>query len=216
LDNGDPQTFSSIFGVTPRTVTGAPAKKFHRIVQPDEYGVPLSAGDKLELSVMSRLSVTAVASTAFSAGWSHIRDSDPHYGTDSGAFGERMGALAIKQSTEAVLSYGVFAGLFHDDPRYYVMGPQKKLAVRALYSATRVFVTQTDDGRAAVNWPKVAGSAGAIALTNLYYPTSDHGFGNGAAAFCDSFFSSILTNELTEFIGDGVRLIRHNRNQSKD
>jgi hypothetical protein len=119
--------------------------------------------------------------------------------------------LALKQTTQSLFSYGIYAGLFHDDPRYYVMGRQKKIGARVLYSASRLVIAQKDDGRAAINWPKFAGIASATALTNAYYPPSDHGFVNGAAAFGVSLGTSILNNEIHEFIG-GLRLARRDRN----
>lgn len=172
----------------------------------------MNSFDKLKLSIMSRLTASDIVATVFSAGWSQIRDSSPHYGTDSGAFGERLGALALKQTTQSIFNYGIYAGLFHDDPRYYVMGRQRSIGVRALYSASRLVITQTDDGRAAINWPKFAGIASATALTEAYYPAQDHGFASRTAAFGESLGTSILNNEIHEFLGDGLRLLRHKRN----
>ena len=142
-----------------------------------------------------------------------MRNSAPHYGTDSSAFGERLGALALKQTTQSIFSYGFYAGMFHDDPRYSVMGRQKNVGVRAIYSASRVFITQKNDGSQAVNWPKFAGIASAAAVDNAYYPPRDHGFAKGATAFGISLWTSALNNEIHEFIGDGLRLVKHNRSQ---
>ena len=108
----DKVTFGTIFGVMPRNATGKPAKKFHLVVAPDEYGLPLSDGAKFQLAVRSRFTATSLASTLFSAGWSHIRDSDPHYGTDSGAFGERLGASALKDATQSIFTYGIVSVCF--------------------------------------------------------------------------------------------------------
>jgi hypothetical protein len=208
----DESSYNSILDVPPRTGTGTPARKFHRVVQPNEFGQPLNGFDKLKLSIMSRLTASDVFSTAFSAEFSQIRDSSPHFGTNSGAFGERLGALALKQTTQSIFSYGIYASLFHEDPRYYVMGRQRIAGIRALYSASRLVITQTDDGRAVINWPKFAGIASATALTNLYYPAQDHGFAHCATAFGVSLWNSILNNEIHEFVGDGIRLLRHDRN----
>jgi hypothetical protein len=208
----DTPSYNSILSVPPRPQTGTPARKFHRVVQAGEFGQPLNSFDKIKLSIMSRLTFSDIGSTAFSAGFSQIRDSSPHFGSDSGAFGERLGALALKQTSQSIFTYGIYASLFHDDPRYYVMGRQRKIGVRALYSASRLVITQTDDGRAAINWPKFAGIASATALTDLYYPPHDHGFAHGASAFGVSLWTSILNNEIHEFVGDGLRLLRHNRN----
>ena len=203
----------SLLGSTTSGTRGAFTRKYHRVIQPDEPVGPLTSADKLKLSVMSRLTLSDVGSTLFSAGWSHVRDSAPHYGTDSGAFGERLGALALKQTTQSIFSYGIYASMFHQDPRYYVMGSRESVGVRALYSASRVFIGQKDDGSRAINWPKFAGIASAQALANTYYPAQDRGFGNGAKAFGTSLWTSIINNEIHEFIGDGIRLIKHKRNR---
>jgi hypothetical protein len=203
---------ASIYEPPPRVQSGTMASNYHRIIQPYQIADPLTSKEKLELSIMSRLTVSDVASTAFSAGWSQMRNSAPHYGTDSGAFGERLGALALKQTTQSIFTYGIYASMFHDDPRYYVMGRQQKnIARRAMYSAACVFITQKDDGSEAINWPKFAGIASATAITNAYYPARDRGFAQGAESFGVSLWTSILNNEIHEFIGDGLRLLRHDQ-----
>ena len=120
----------------------------------------------------------------------------------------------LSRRRSPIFSYGIYAGLFHEDPRYYIMGRQKNIGVRALYtspSASRLVVARKDDGGAAINWPKLAGIASATALTNAYYPVRDQGFSNGAASFGVSLGTSILNNEIHEFLGD-LRLLHHDRN----
>ena len=102
--------------------------------------------------------------------------------------------------------------MFRDDPRYYVMGRQKNIVARVLYSASHVVIAQKNDGKATINWPKFAGIASATALTDAYYPTQDRGFANGAEAFGEALGTSILTNGIHEFMGDALRLVRQNRN----
>jgi hypothetical protein len=183
------------------------APKYHRTVHPDERAYTLTATDKLKLSIMSRLTPGEAVSTVVAAGWSQWRNSRPHYGTDSGAFGERLGGLAIKQTSQAVLTYGVFAAAFHEDPRYYVMGPSKPLVHRALFSALTVAYTRKDDGSSGINWARFAGNAAATALTTAYYPVQDHGFGNESKAFATSLATTVLNSELHEFGGDVFRWI---------
>ena len=55
-------------------------------------------------------------------GWEQLINSNPQYGTDSGAFGERLGAAALLQNSRAVLSDGIMAAIFRQDPRYYRQG----------------------------------------------------------------------------------------------
>lgn len=188
-----------------------PARKYHRVVKPYEEASPLTGFDKIKLSFISRATVGEVAGTAWSAAWSGWRNSRPHYGTNAEAFEKRLGALAIKQTTQSFFTYGLYPALFHDDPRYYIMGPTVKPVHRAIYAAQRTVITQKDDGSQAINWPKLAGIASSTALTTAYYPTVDHGFGNESKAFAMSLATSVLNDELHEFTGDLIRLIRHKK-----
>jgi len=188
-----------------------PARKYHRVVRPYEEAAPLTSFDKIKLSFISRATVGEAAGTVWSAAWSGWRNSRPHYGTNAEAFEKRLGALAIKQTTQSFFTYGLYAAAFHDDPRYYIMGPTEKPLKRAIWSAERTIFTQKDDGSPAINWPKLAGIASSTALTTAYYPTVDHVFGNEPKAFAMSLATSILNDELHEFGGDVIHMIRHKK-----
>jgi hypothetical protein len=183
----------------------------HRVVPPGRGPQPLTATQKFELSIHSRVGFGAVGSSIFGAGERQLFNSRPHYGTDSGAFGERLGAAELKQVTESFFSYGLYAAAFHEDPHYYVMGPGNghSIAHRAVYSATRLVLTRTDDGHTGINWAKLAGMGSATALTNAYYPPQDRGFGKTMSAYGASLASSVLTLELHEFMPDIKRAIFH-------
>ncbi len=186
-------------------------KKYSLVISPDELAGPLTTGDKLKLSVISRITLSEAGTTLFYAGISQLGDTRPHYGTDSGAFGQRLGAFAIKQTTQSIFAYGIYASLFHDDPRYYIMGRRESIKRRAIYSATRLLITRKDNGSAAFNWPRLAGIASATALTNAYYPVEDRGVGNTFIGFANSLGTSVLNNEIHEFIGDAFQLVRHKK-----
>jgi hypothetical protein len=185
------------------------APKYHRTVHPDERAYSLTPMDKLKLSLMSRLTPGEAASTVLGAAWSQVRDSRPNYGTDSGAFGERIGALAIKQTSQAFFSYGVFPALLHQDPRYYILGDTKPLKRRIVYSAVTVVITQNDQGNSVINWSRLAGIGAATALTTAYYPVENHGLGNESKAYVASLGTAVLNSELHEFGGDIFHLIHH-------
>ena len=187
------------------------APKYHRTVHPDERAYSLTPMDKLKLSLMSRLTPGEAASTVFGAAWSQARNSRPNYGTDSGAFGERMGALAIKQTSQAFFSYGVFPALLHQDPRYYILGDTRPFKRRLAYSAVTVVITQNDQGNSVINWSRLAGIAAATALTTAYYPVENHGFSNESKAYVVSLGTAALNSELHEFGGDIFHLIHHKR-----
>ena len=82
---------------------------------------------------------------------------------------------------------------------------------RIIYSATRLVITRKDDGTSATNWPKFAGVVTAAALSNAYYPQRDRGPLNTTYSVISSFGTSILNNEIHEFIGDAVKIVRHKK-----
>jgi hypothetical protein len=185
------------------------APKYHRTVHPDERAYSLTPMDKLKLSLMSRLTPGEAASTVLGAAWSQARNSRPNYGTDRGAFGERMGALALKQTSQSFFSYGVFPALLHQDPRYYILGDTRPFKRRIVYSAVTVVITQNDEGNSVINWSRLAGVAAATALTTAYYPKENHGFNNESKAYVASLGTAVLNSELHEFGGEIVHLIHH-------
>jgi len=188
----------------------------HRVIRSGIIVPPLTPSEKFELSIRSATSFTALGSALFGAGTRHLTDSRPHYGTDKAGFGERLGAASLKQASEEVLSYGVYASLFREDPHYYVLGKTCNCGIkdRAIYSATRVFVTRTDAGGKSVNWAKMAGVASSSALTLTYYPERDRDVADTLSGIGVSLGMSMVSNEMHEFIGDVISKIR-NKNTDK-
>jgi hypothetical protein len=183
----------------------------HRVLHTGVIVPPLTPAQKLRLSLRSATSITAFGSALFGAGMRHLTDSRPHYGTDKAAFGERLGAASLKQASEEVFSYGVYASLFHEDPHYYVLGTTCNCGIkeRAVYAATRTFVTRTDTGGTSVNWAKMAGVASSSALTLTYYPERDRDLTTTFGGMGVSLGMSMVSNEMHEFLGDVVAKIRH-------
>jgi len=196
-------------GVSSESVVREPF--LHRVVPPGYGPQTLTSGQKFEMSIRSRVGFGAVGSSIFGAGERQLFNSRPHYGTDKGAFGERLGAAELKQVSESFFSYGLYASAFHEDPHYYVMGRGQGHSIlnRAAYSASRVVLTRTDSGNTSINWAKLAGMGTATALTNTYYPQQDRGVGETFSAYGASLASSVLTLELHEFMPDITRALFH-------
>jgi hypothetical protein len=141
----------------------------------------------------------------FSAGFSHIRNERPNYGTDRGAFGERLGASALRNITEDMFSSSIMAPVFHEDPRYYKMGRQgHSLTQRAIYAATRVFITKSDSGRETANWSLITGNLEAAALTNAYYPARNRSASRTMLTFGTSLGGAAIGFGVNEFMDDAL------------
>lgn len=144
-------------------------RKWSDIVEPGEKVPPLYAKDKLLFPIHEELRVPGWFSAFFSSGWEQLRDSDPRYGVDSGAYGQRLGAAAIRDLSMRTFSDGVMPALLHEDPRYYRLATGS-IWHRGLYAAERVLVGQRDSGASGFNTSVVVGHGMASALTMAYYP----------------------------------------------
>lgn len=209
-DTRDPDG-KQLMSVTPAsTTTNLPMAPMYSRVIPAGMATPqIHKWDKIQLASRNLYSATSFASIIFSAGWSHVMNGQPNYGTDSGAFGQRLGAAAIRDSTQAFLSNGPFAVWFHQDPRYFAMGNRHSVGKRAWYAITRPLITRdSSDGHAVFNTSLILGQAAGTALNNLYYPQSNRNFHDNLASFGGSMGGSALSFALDEFTSDLLRIIR--------
>lgn len=196
---------------TPERNPPVQAPRLAKYIQPEQRAVPLSALDKLELAGWEQIQPYSVATQILAAGWEHLLDSNPNYGTDKAGFGEKIGAAAIRQSSQAIFSDGILAAAFHQDPRYYRKG-SGKIVDRVMYSATRVIITRTDAGKKAPNYSEIFGYAGAAALTMTYYPAVSATWHDTAEGYAISMSTAALGNQLHEFAPDLLkRLYRWHR-----
>lgn len=185
------------------------APRLARLIEPNQRAVPLSAADKMKMALWGQVTPYAFGTQILAAGWEHLLDSNPKYGSDSAGFGERLGAAALRQTSQAIFSNGA-AVVFRQDPRYYRKG-SGSIINRGLYSASRVLVTRTDAGAEAVNYSELVGYAGASALTMTYYPAVSATWGNTASGYVLSLAASALGNEAHEFLPDLVRILHLRR-----
>ena len=128
----------------PASAPLTPAPRLAKYIGTDQSTVPLSAKEKLELSGWEQVQPYAFATQFMGAGWEQLINSNPQYGTDSGAFGERLGAAALLQNSRAILSDGIMAAMFRQDPRYYRQG-HRPVKQRIYHAIERVFVIRSDD-----------------------------------------------------------------------
>ena len=182
------------------------AWKYASVIREGLSAQPLDARDKVAIAVVSSASLRSLISIPVSAGFSHLIDSAPHYGTNSTAFGKRLGASVAKSTVETVAKDAIFAPLFHDDPRYYVLGHAKPVKARLLYAAERVVITRSDTGRSRFNAPLFLGYAVASGVDNAYYPDRDTGAKASAGSFASALAGAVLGFEIDEFLVDALHI----------
>jgi hypothetical protein len=169
---------------------------------------PLTAGDKVVVGLRDLYSLGNFGAIFISAGYAHVTNGQPNFGTDKGAFGQRLGASAIRETAEGLFTDAVFSPLLHQDPRYYVQGPESGFVHRTLYAITRPLIGRTDSGRSTINGALLLGYAGSAALTTVYYPQSNRNFHDVAATYGGSIGGAALGFAFNEF-SDQVFLALH-------
>jgi len=176
-------------------------------------GQPLTARDKMEIGARDLYSPFSMLGYVVTAGYAHAVNGQPNYGTNLGAFGQQFGAIVLRDTTEGIFTDMVFAPVLHEDPRYYVEGPEHNFIHRVLYSITRPILTRTDSGRETINGAELLGYGSASALSYTYYPAINQNFHDTAATFGDSLAGSALGNLVSEFSGQFLEMIHLKKRQ---
>ncbi len=215
--------FSAAPGRSQQTLPDAPQnntpqatakRKWSDVLEPGEKIPPLYAKDKLMFPVHEELRLSGWFSPFLSAGWGQLLDGHPKYGTDSGAFGERLGAAALRDLSMRTFYDGVLPALLREDPRYFRKG-EGSIVHRGLYAASRVFVTQRDNGSSGFNNSVVLGHGMASALTLAYYPDASVKTLVVFETWGTSLLGEAGGNLWSEFWPDARKKIFHKRHRAQ-
>ena len=158
----------------------------------------IHARDKAIIGLRDLYSPSILATIILTAGYEQIDNSEPHYGTDRGAFGERLGATGILNASVDIFTDAVFAPVPQEDPRYCIEGAQCSAIHRTLDVTTRTILTRTDHGCTRIHKTLLLGCAVSSALAHTYYPQADRTF----SRIPDTFTGSIENAAPDYFVED--------------
>ena len=175
------------------------APLYARTIFPGQIAQHLTVKDKFIYSFRQMVEPVNLFPAVFSSGESQWRNSDPKYGTDSGAFGQRLGAALIREDSDRLFTNAVLPSLLHEDPRYYRLGEGSTMR-RTGYALEQVFVGRTDDGKSIPNYAGFIGRAMAAGLTQAYYPDTSRGGGVVLRGFGASLGGLAAFNLMREFV----------------
>jgi len=180
---------------------------FQTVEDPQLPYTPLAVSQKFHLFVRESVDPFTFVGAALGAGLSQLRNADPRYGRDSGAYADRFGAAMADLATQNFFSDFLLAGVLHEDPRYFrkVVGSKKS---RLGYALTRVLVTKTDSGGTRFNFSEFLGNGVMAGIGNLYYPSS-RGFPDTFERLGLQVGADSLSNVLKEFWPDIKRHLHH-------
>lgn len=164
---------------------------------------PMEPKQKFQLAFRSMMDPMAFAGAGGIAGFEQYYNIFPGYGGGAAGYFKRYGAAYTNDFSSRMLSSGVFAILFHQDPRYFYKGTGT-LQSRAAYAISCAFITRDDQKRWRPNYSHVLGVFTAAALSNLYYPKENRGLTltlvNGAVETAGNAGSNLVR----EFILKGI------------
>ena len=184
------------------------ASKYATIILPGQNAVPLHGMEKLGYGLHDAFNPLQLVGITASAGYSHLADTAPHYGTNSEAFGKREGVAALRSTIQTLATDAVFSPMFHDDPRYFAMGNSKPFLKRVVYAATRVVIVRSSYGtNNRLNAPLLLGYGVAAAANNAYYPDRDRGAKQTFQSYAGSLGGAALGFEVSEFLDDALRMV---------
>lgn len=175
------------------------ASLYARTIFPGEVAQHLTVADKFIYSGRQMIEPLNLLTSLISAGESQWRNSDPKYGTDSGAFGQRLGAALIREDSDRLFTNAVFPALLHEDPRYYRLG-SGTVTARTENALKQIFVARTDGGKKIPNYAGLIGRGLALGLTQAYYPDTSRGGGVVLRGFGTSLAGLGAFNILREFV----------------
>lgn len=171
--------------------------------------VSLTAGQKMSLAFRSSIDPVTFAAAFLVAGYHEALDDDTGFRWGIEGFGRRSGASYLDAFDGTIIGNGILPAVLHQDPRYFRMG-HGTVTHRLLYSlATNVICKHDNTNRWEPNYSNVAGNIISGAISNLYYPPSNSGWGetitNGLTVTAEGGVGSVFQ----EFWPDISRKMLH-------
>jgi len=170
---------------------------------------PLTPKLKFQLALRATTDPVTFLSTGIRAGAEQANNTYPAYGQGAQGYAKRFGAAYANSVTGRFIGGAILPSLLHQDPRYFYRG-SGTLGSRALYAITAAFICRGDNGRWQPNYSHVGGNFAASAISNLYYPSSDRGFGlvlrggliNLGANAGSNLFRELISRQFTSNVPD--------------
>jgi hypothetical protein len=135
---------------------------------------PLTAKQKLKLTLRATTDPVFLGTTAITAGIEQARNDYPEYGGGPAGYWRRYGAAYGDAVIGRFMGSVVFASVFHQDPRYFVMtnGSWER---RSWHAISSTVIQRGDNRRWQPAYAHMFGSASAALIASTYHPGSNPG-----------------------------------------
>lgn len=165
--------------------------------------VPISAKEKFKIASEDAFDPGALVLAAGVAGAAQLVNSNRPFGQEASGYSRYFGAAYANHVIGDFLTEGVYPSLLHQDPRYFRKSGGSA-GSRLGYAISRVFRTQSDAGRTALNYSRLFGASSTVAISSLYYANHRNAVGS-AVGFGAQLGGAIAANILKEFWPDLLR-----------
>jgi hypothetical protein len=172
---------------------------------------PIDAKQKFHLFFKSSVDPFQFVAAGADALFEQALDSYPEYHQGFKGYSKRYGAAFADGFDGNFFGNAVLPSIFHQDPRYFRMG-HGTFRHRFWYALSTTVMCKGDNGNWQFNYSNLAGNFIGGAISNVYYPAADRGFGltmeRGATVSAEGALGSLAV----EFYPD---VMQHFRNRRK-
>lgn len=169
---------------------------------------PMLAKQKYGLAARTLIDPVSFLTAAAVAGAEQAQNVFPSFGGGIEGYGKRYGAVYATQASGDMLTRAVFPAIFHDDPRYFVLGRGSRKA-RMIHAIASTWITRGDDGSERFNYPELFGDFSSASLSNAYFPASERGASLVLINGFGDLGGNMLSNLLREFVLNRVTTHAH-------
>jgi hypothetical protein len=160
---------------------------------------PLTTRQKFELAWKNSTDPGSISADAITAGFEQAQNSYPAYHQGVAGYAKRLGAAYGGDVGSTYIGAAILPTLFHQDPRYFWRGTGSVWS-RTLYSVSTIAICKGDNGRWQPNYSFVLGNLASGALSNVYYPEGNRGWGTTMKGGAISSLMGISGRLMQEFL----------------
>lgn len=171
---------------------------------------PLTPRQKFHLAFKSASDPFQLFAAGLAAGVNQAENEFPGYGQGAEGYFKRVGASYADSADGVLWGTAIYPILLHEDPRYFRRG-SGSFKSRFLYSVSTTVVTKNDNGTWGPNYANILGNLTAGGISNLYYPSSDRGFGLTMQGAVTVTAEGALGSLFVEFWPDISRKLFHKK-----
>lgn len=150
-----------VFGVIPN----------NRTTSADVPYSSITAHRKIVIALKDSFDWPAYLTGGLFAGLYQLENSNPSFGQGTAGYFRRFGTSSADQVIGNMFTEGFVPATFHQDPRYFQIGPGNgTFKHRFWHAMTATIVAPMDSGRKTFNFSEWGGNAIGVAISNAYYP----------------------------------------------